>query len=177
MLRTASGRAVAVAVLLAGLVLLCPLYAAQPVNPEAGVYLTGNEFTQSPAQYLGDAVVTQGSVQQTSPLVIKGETTHGTAEVTVIDSDLRPESGDKVRVFGTIPGPDTIQTVNGFVVPQSGLWYTWVVSFLAGLWVLGRLIRHWTVDVSRLRIRRRDSPLSLRTRLTAWRSHRGDQRA
>lgn len=126
-----------------------------------GVYTGIDDFTESPERFFGDAIVMGGFVQQVSPLVIKVETTYGTHGVTITDSELRPEVRDRVRVFGTLTDPRTIRSHHAFVVPQGGLWYTWSVSFLAGLWVLGRLIQ-WTIDVSRLRFQRRDSSLSPR---------------
>jgi hypothetical protein len=175
--RTARGRILAVALVLTGLALLCPVYAQQPVNPELGVYPEPDDFIASPEPFVGDAVTTDGFVQQVSPLVIEVETPHGASDVTITSSELRPEVGDKVRVFGTLTDPRTIRSHHAFVVPQGGLWYTWGVSFLAGLWVLGRLIRHWTVDVARLRFQRRDDSLSLRALLAAWRSRGGDRGA
>ena len=177
MFRTARGRAGAVILLLAGLAVLCPLYATQPVNPEMGVYPDEEEFIQSPDPYLGDAVATGGDVQQVSPLVIEVETTQGKHDVTITDSELRPDVGDKVRVFGMLTDPRTIQSQYAFVVPPSGQWYAWTVSFLAGLWVLARLIAHWTVDISQLSFQRRSEPLSTRTLLTAWGSTDGDRDA
>ena len=177
MLRTARGRTGAVILLLAGVAVLCPVYAAQPVNPEMGVYPDEEKFIQSPEQYLSEAVTTGGDVQQVSPLVIEVETTQGKHDVTITDSEVRPDVGDKVRVFGTLTDPRTIQSQYAFVVPSSGQWYAWSVSFLAGLWVLARLIAHWTVDVSRLRFQRRAEPLSTRRLLAAWQSRDGDRDA
>ena len=97
--------------------------------------------------------------------------------MTITDSELRPDVGDKVRVFGTLTDPRTIQSQYAFVVPPSGHWSAWSVSFLAGLWVLARLIAQWTVDVSRLRFYRRDTPWSTRRLLAAWQSQDGDRDA
>ncbi|ERG95779.1 MAG: hypothetical protein J07HQW2_02239 [Haloquadratum walsbyi J07HQW2] len=162
MLHTAKGRVLAVTLLLTSLAVLCPLYAQQPVNPELGVYADDNEFTETPERYIGDTVVTGGIVQQVSPLIIELETTQGQREITITDSAFRPEVGDKVRVFGTLTAAGRVQSQSGFAVPQTGRWYAWGISFLAGLWVLTRLIRHWRIDWARIRFQRRERPLSLR---------------
>ena len=162
MLHTANRRIFIILLLLTALAVLCPLYAQQPVNPELGVYPDDDEFGESPEQYIGDTVVIGGIVQQVSPLIIKIETTQGPREITIVDSALRPELGDKVRVFGILTAAGAVRSLNGFVVPQGGLWYTWSISFLAGLWVLTRLIRHWTVDWTQIQFQRRDTPISLR---------------
>ncbi len=161
MLHTANGRIFGILLLLTGLAVLCPLYAQQPVNPELGVYPDDDEFGETPEQYIGDTVVTGGIVQQVSPLVIEIETTQGPQELMIVDTALRPEVGDKVRVFGILTATGTVRSLNGFAVPRTGRWYAWGISFLAGLWVLTRLIRHWTVDWTRIRFQRRDTPISL----------------
>lgn len=162
MIDTLRGRVLVVVLLLVVHALLVPAYALQPMNAEAGVFPDATEFTETPERYLGDRVVTGGFVQQTSPVVIEVETTRGKRLLTVTDSELSPAEGDKLRVYGVLTGPETIQSLNAFVVPRGGLFYTWGISFLAGLWVLSRLLRHWTVDRSRLAFRRRDAPISIR---------------
>lgn len=162
MLHTANGRILIILLLLAGLAVLCPLYAQQPVSPELGQYPDDDEFGETPEQYIGDSVVTGGIVQQVSPLIIKIETTQGPREMTIVDTALRPEVGDKVRVFGTLTAAGTVRSLNAFAVPRTGRWYAWSISFLAGLWVLTRLVRHWTIDWTRIRFQRRDTSISLR---------------
>jgi hypothetical protein len=118
MLHTANGRIFVILLLLTGLAVLCPLYAQQPVNPELGVYPDDDEFGETPEQYIGDTVVIGGIVQQVSPLIIKIETTQGPREIMIVDTALRPEVGDKVRVFGILTATGTVRSLNGFVVPH-----------------------------------------------------------
>jgi hypothetical protein len=54
--------------------------------------------------------------------------------------------GDTLQVFGVLTDPRAVRATNVVVVPQTGLWDAWVSSFLAGLWVLARLLRHWRLD-------------------------------
>ncbi|MFB6182987.1 MAG: hypothetical protein ABEI96_00390 [Haloarculaceae archaeon] len=161
MFDTARTRLLAVAVLLCGHGVLFVLYAQQPVNPGAGVFPGEDELLQAPNRYVGDRVTVSGVVESTAPLVVRVDGRGGTARVTITDSGLSPDPGDTVRVYGVLTDPRTIRAVDAFAVPPSGLWYAWVVSFVAGLWTLGRLVRHWRVDASTLGFRPRDAPPSV----------------
>ncbi|MFC6874552.1 hypothetical protein [Halobellus marinus] len=140
---------------------LFPVFAVQPVNPDAWVLPDEEEFLEAPQEYLGDRVETQGIVRETAPIVIHTRTTSGTHRVTILRTSIDPDRGDKIRVYGTPTAPNTIQATNAFVVPPRGRWYAWGISFLAGLWVLARLIRQWTVDRSTLGFQPREEPLSV----------------
>jgi hypothetical protein len=162
MIETGKGRLLVIVLLLAVQAALVPMYATQPVNPDAGVFATGERFTENPDEYVGTRVVAEGRVLQTAPTVIRVETSQGVHRLTVVDSSLSPTDGDKLRVYGVLAQPNMVRSIHAFVVPQSGLWYTWGVSFLAGLWVLARLIRHWRLDSTRLCFSPRETPLSVR---------------
>lgn len=177
MIETARGRIILIALLLIGHTVLFPFYAQQPVNPKAGVYPDQDEFIENSDRYVGERVVTGGFVRQASPIVIEVETTQGTHNITVSGTNLSPSLGDKVRVYGTLTAPRTINSINAFVVPQGGLWYTWGISFLAGIWVLIRLIRHWRINLSRLSFSRRDTPLTARQAFVTIVSKGGDDNA
>jgi len=58
--------------------------------------------------------------------------------------------GDRVRVKGEIVATRTVRASEAFAVPRWGLWYASSVSFLAGLWVLWRLVHQWRVDFGTL---------------------------
>nr|WP_283102357.1 hypothetical protein [Haloplanus sp. XH21] len=145
-----------------GQVALFPAFAVQPVNEDAWVLPDEDEFVDDPQPYLGERVVTGGIVQATDPVVIRVGTTSGTHRVTITEAAITPARGDKVRVYGTLTEPTTIRAQSAFVVPPQGRWYAWGISFLAGLWVLGRLCRHWTVNRSTLGFEPRDDPLTVR---------------
>jgi hypothetical protein len=157
-----------VVLLLAGHGLLFPLHATQPVNPDAWVLPGDEEISESPDQYLGERVEIGGIVSETSPLTV--QLTHVDYHVRVTGTELEPAVGDKIRVYGTLTGSRMITAENAFVVPQRGRWYAWGISFLAGLWVLSRLVRHWTIDRSTLGFQPRAKPLTLKRAL------RGEER-
>lgn len=147
MIETARFRLLLVAILLVGQCMLFPLYAQQPVNSEVWVLPGTEDFIEDPNRFLGNRVVSEGFVQTTDPMVIEATADGARYAVTLERNDFSSSIGDKVRVYGELTGPRTIRVLNGFAVPPGGLWYTWIVSLLAGIWVLGRLIRHWRVDI------------------------------
>lgn len=167
MFETGPARIVLVCLLLIGQAALFPLYAVQPVNEDAWVLADETEFLDDSDRYLDGPVESGGIVQDTDPVVIRVDTREGTERVTITGVTIEPEPGDKVRVYGTLVEPATIDAHTAFVVPQQGRWYAWGISFLAGLWVLARLIRHWTVTWSTLGFEPRAEPLTVR-RGVAW---------
>lgn len=167
MFDTARARIVLVCLLLLGQAALFPLYAVQPVNEDAWVLADETELLEDPNRYLDGPVESAGIVQGTNPVVIRVDTTEGTERVTIVGAMIEPEPGDKVRVYGTLVETATIDAHTAFVVPQQGQWYAWGISFLAGLWVLARLIRHWTVTWLTLGFEPRAEPLTVR-RGVAW---------
>jgi hypothetical protein len=174
MLDTRVSRVLAVVVLLTVLAVSFPLYAQQPFNPEAHVYPSEADFTDDPTRYVGDRVEVTGQVRQTEPLVVQFGGSTDPYTVTVVDHALSPEPGDKLRLVGVLTSPDEIRVIDGFVVPQRGRWYAWGVSFVAGLWVLWRLVKHWQVDRSTLGFAPRDEPISIRTLATRRSGERGN---
>lgn len=161
MITTARGRLVVVVLLLAAHGALFPLYATQPVNPDAGRFPDSDEFLSEPNRYLGDRVTAGGVVISTDPLVLRVGGSDEPTCVEITDSKLSPEVGDKVRAFGILTDSKTISATDAFAVPRRGLWYAWSVSVLAGLWTLWRLVAHWTVDPSTLAFQPRERPLTL----------------
>lgn len=167
MLETARARIMLICLLLLGQAALFPLYAVQPVNEDAWELADETEFLDDPDRYLDGPVESGGIVQDADPVVIRVDTTDRTERVTITAATIEPELGDKVRVYGTLVEPATIDAHTAFVVPQQGRWYAWGISFLAGLWVLARLIRHWTVEWSTLGFEPRTEPLTVRKGV-AW---------
>lgn len=159
---TARARIFLIGLLLAGHVALFPLFALQSPNPAAGVFPTEQEFIGAGDEYIGNQVTTEGTVQSTAPIRIQVQTTSGTHSIRITGIDSSPAVGDNLRVHGQLRGPTTIHATTVLVVPQQDRWYAWGISFLAGLWVLSRLIRHWTIDRRTLGFHPRARPLSVR---------------
>jgi len=119
----------------------------RPPEPELGVYPRAEEIAHHPDIYLTHQVSVTGQVVSTDPLIIHAdyETDAGldSIRITLTDVDADVERGDTLQVFGVLTDPRTVRPTNVVVVPRTGPWYTWITSFVAGLWVLARILRHW----------------------------------
>ncbi len=161
-------RGLLVALLLASLFGLCVWYGTHGVAPDLGAYPTEFVVGPTPGEYVGDRVTLAGTVVGTDPVEIRidyASDRHRTITVTDLSSPV--QRGDQLRVFGTLVDRDTVRAANGFTVPRENYLYTYTASFVAGLWVLGRLVGQWRLDPSGLV--RRHTPRTLgdlRTRLT-----------
>lgn len=67
-------------------------------------------------------------------------------QLTVTDLTIPVTEDEELRVYGVVEADHTIRAIRAFTVPPTGQWYAWAVSFLAGIWVLARLIRYWRID-------------------------------
>lgn len=160
-------RVVAVVVLLGALFGLCVWFGSLAPDPTVGAYSDASDVGPSPTEYVGTAIEIGGRVVATDPVVI--ELTYGTRSrrVTVTDVSHPVAEGDTLRVFGTVTESGGVRATNSFAVPPAGGLYTYSISFLAGLWVLARLVTRWRVDPARGLVRRTTPRRPLR-----WFRHR-----
>jgi hypothetical protein len=135
----------AVVAILFGLTFLCVLYGSLSPAPDRGAYPNEGDFVPSPVKYKGELVTTGGRVVDTNPVALEISTKGGFQKVTIVGTSELPTVGQKVRVFGRLESDKTVRAKNVLIVENSGLWYTKYVSFVAGIWVLGRIIIHWKV--------------------------------
>lgn len=93
------------------------------------------------------------------------ELTNGVAsrEVTLRNVGQPLAVGNKVSVFGVVQAEGTILVTEVVIREPWEAVYMYVVSFLAGLWVLARLLNGWTVDKNHWTIAPRSSTV------LAWR--------
>jgi len=147
---------VALLCLLAGLVVLSG--AIEP-DPAKGEYPGTDEIDEDPDAYVGDRVVVAGTVVETSPVTIEnGDRTY------VLDNvDSAVAVDDELVVYGTLRAEDRIDAIETVGQEPWELQYMYLVSLLAGLWVLGRLVNRWTIDTADWSVVPRPEPvLSLR---------------
>lgn len=121
-------------------------------------------------RYVGERVEVSGVVINTDPVVIGAEYNyydagerHGdflTFTIRGVDQPL--EERAVVQVYGVLESEHAIAAQNIVVVPARNYLYMYSVSFLAGLWVLGRLLAHWRLDATRLAISKRRTPVRVR---------------
>ena len=139
----------------AGLVVLFALllagsfvwYGTVDPDPADNSYPGSDEIGQNPDAYLGDHVSIDGTVVSHDPLQV--ETSYGldsttTLEITGVDDP--PPIGHTLNLFGTLTEPTVIHAENTISRAPWEATYLYIVSFLGGLWVLGRLVQHWRVD-------------------------------
>jgi hypothetical protein len=164
MLDSRSGRVIAVALLLGLLFGAMVWHGTVEPNPALGSYPSHEEIERGDVAP-GDAVVVTGTVVETDPvvlendveLVVDGAYEERPLRVTVVESGGSYEEGQTIQVFGTYAGDRTVR--EGSTITIGSRPYTYTISFLAGLWVLGRLIYRWRVDLADLSFRRREDPL------------------
>lgn len=132
-------------------------------TPEVGAYPSQDDLVQEYDRYLGQRAVVDGTVISTTPFMIDATADTGeTMRLTIVDLDIAVERGEIVRVYGIVEADATIRALNAYTVSRHGLWYTWTVSFLAGLWVLTRIVRQWRIDSDRWALEPRPTSLSWR---------------
>lgn len=112
-----------------------------------GGYPSQQYHGPEPGEYVGQQVTVAGTVLETDPVRIEVEyDADGRAEYVVTGLGFPVEPGDRLRASGRLTDPRTVDAERGYTVRDAGLWYAWVISFLAGLWVLARIARHWRFD-------------------------------
>jgi len=165
MLRSPRARLLAVLVLLCALFGLVVWHGTLEPAPEAGSFPGTEELAADYDAYLGERVTVGGRVVETDPVVVTAE--YGVDEsirltVVGLDPSVAVKEGATLRVFGVVKPDRTIRSSNAFTVPTSGLWYTWTVSALAGLWTLARIVRRFRLDREQWGLVPRERSVSLR---------------
>lgn len=130
-------------------------------NPAMGDYPGGGHLAADYEQYSGERVVVNGEVVDTNPVVVR----YGPADdpklfLTVTELSIQPERGDPISIFGIVRPDHTIDAINVVIhdrrgLSEYGLSHTWAVSFLAGIWVLGRILNHWRLNTHDLTLQPR----------------------
>lgn len=180
------GRFVAAGVLLATLFGLMVWSGAVPANPLEREAPDEVEVTSNRGAYVGERVVLGGRIVDTDPVVLATRASgYGRYTLVDIDGQVRNtddplEVGDHVSAYGTLEDEETLVVEHAMIQRASEVRYMLAVSLLGGLWVAGRVLRQWRVDLARLAFVPRD-----RTRSSAsgsgdrndTRSSGGDRRA
>lgn len=171
MLETRAGRLVALCVLFALLVVVAVGFGASTARgPWPGQTPTVDHLATTGDAYVGQPVHVSGTVVRTDPVVVAARYERWTGEryrtgvlgftVTGLTTPVAP--GQALQVYGTLTAEGTIRARNGVVVPFRNIGFMYGVSALAGLWVLVRLVRGWTVDWTTLAVEpRRGPPVTL----------------
>ena len=168
MIETRASRLVALCVLL-GLLLGIAVWfgVSTSQGPWPGEAPTVDHLAASDEAYVDRHVHVSGTVVRTDPVVVVARYERWTGSryrtgvlgfpVTGLTTPVAP--GRALQVYGTLAPDGTIRATNGVVVPSRNIVFMYGVSALAGLWVLARLVRGWTVDRSTLAAEPRSTPL------------------
>lgn len=121
-------------------------------------------------RYHGKRVAVWGRVVETDPVVIAAHY-DGTQAIRLrivgLEEPAAVTEGSRLNVYGVVEPDRTVRALNAVRIPAWGVWYTYSISFLAGLWVLGRIVRHWQVDIADWTLHRRPEALHVRSWLRA----------
>lgn len=128
-------------------------------SPELGVPPTESNFVGSYDRFVGQRVLADGTVTSSDPLKIRVSSEKDEIiELKIIGHDRVVSRGDGLSVYGVLETKNRIKAINIIHKPRAAQQRTYVVSFIAGLWVVGRLVRHWQPNQSRLIFEPRNIP-------------------
>lgn len=161
-------RVLVLGLLLSGLFGLAVWYGTLEPAPSAWDLPDAEDLDRDRDRYVGERVQVRGDVVQLDPVVIHAD--YGVSgdvrlRIVGLDTSIPLREGIALWVYGVAEADLTVRSNNAFTVPGRGIWYTYMVSFLAGLWVLARIVRHWRFDPSSLALVRRTEPLRVRALL------------
>ncbi|WP_331233953.1 hypothetical protein [Natronorarus salvus] len=163
MLQSPRSRALALVCVFALLVGLFVLSGTADPDPENHAYPDGDDLAADYDAYVGDRADVSGPVVSTDPVTIEtgppGETI--TLEVEGVEEPV--EEGQRLRAFGVVEPGGAFDAEETLVRDPWEITYMYVVSLLAGLWVLSRLLRGWRIDRAVLGLEPRDEPRPVRT--------------
>ena len=147
MLESSRSRVLAVVCCLVVLGGLFVVHGTIAPDPERNHYASNGELAADYDAHVGDRVVLGGTAAETDPVVLTiGDGSDGEERHLVLEGLEDVTAGEDLWLSGTVQPGETI-TVERAVVRES--WerqYMYVVSFLGGVWVLGRFLREWRFE-------------------------------
>jgi len=106
---------------------------------------------------VGDRVTVWGTVVATDPIVIETEPRGEPVRFTLTGQAVAgARAGGSVGVHGRLQSATTVAVERALLQEAWELRYLYVISFVAGLWVLGRFLRGWRVDLTTLSVSPRE---------------------
>lgn len=139
-------------------------YGSLGLAPGAWVLPGATHLEDNYEDHVGDRVEFQVTVVSSDPVVAEsafGEGPAHTLRVTLtgLESEVKP--GDRLAVYGVAQPDHTVAVKNAYVVPRENYVAVYLVSALAGLWVIGRLALTWQVDADEMALKPRDRQLTV----------------
>lgn len=111
-------------------------------------YPGNEEVGNSPRDYVGQSVSLGGTIVTTNPIVVKIKTQLNRSRLRSRTSREVSEANE-ISVFGTLEDESTLAVERATVRELWERYYMYIVSFIGGLWVLGRIGQHWRFDRDR----------------------------
>lgn len=142
----------------------CVAFGTLTPKPDAGRYPYTGHIVTDRADYANGPIVINGEVTDTAPLTVTSTYTvvrdeqleHGTATFVVTDTSAQVTASDVVQVYGVLGEDGTISATRVVVTPSRNVSYMYVISAVAGFWVLLRLLQGWRFDRQRFAVVPRD---------------------
>lgn len=177
MLESRRGRVGGVLMLLIVLSGLCLVFGTQTAVQTKAPLPGADHLGYDVSRYVGEPVEVSGVVINTDPVVIgseynyyaDGERHGGFFTLTVRNIGQPVAEGELIEVYGVLESENAMTAQTIVAVPARNFLYMYLVSLLAGLWVMGRLLAHWRLDPSMLAITKRSTPIRL------WNSARSNE--
>jgi hypothetical protein len=122
-------------------------------DPARNEFPDEDDFAVDYTSYIGDRIKVGGTVLATNPVVIEASPDGRDPIELTLTPFNQPDSlsvGDDIVVYGTLEVDNTIAAINTTARQPWESQYMYLVSFLAGLWTLGRFIRHWRLNTESL---------------------------
>ena len=149
-------RLLAVALLVGLLAGLSVWYGTLVPNAADGRYPGSEDIATDDGALVGDTVTVWGTVVTTDPVVIETEPRGERVRFTLTGEPVADAAiGAEIGAHGILKSDDTIAVDRALLQASWELRYLYIISFVAGLWVLGRFLRGWYLDGSTLSFRPR----------------------
>ena len=149
-------RLLAVALLVGLLAGLSVWHGTLVPNAADGRYPGSEDIATDDGALVGDTVTVWGTVVATDPVVIETEPRGERVRFTLTGEPVADASiGTVIGAHGTLQSPDTVAVDRALLQASWELRYLYIISFVAGLWVLGRFLRGWYLDGPTLSFRPR----------------------
>lgn len=146
-LSSSTARGVGIAVFLILHLGLIVWFGGLPPAPGVGHYPDSEHLVREYDRYTGQHVAIGGNVLETDPVTIEIDPVGDSRLELVVEGIQQPiQPNQYVRIFGIANDDQSITAIRTVAIPPNAYRYTYAVSFLAGLWVLGRIISQWRVD-------------------------------
>jgi len=151
------GRRLLVVTLLVGLLVGLSVWHGTLVPDAADGRYPGPEAIAIDGDTLaGNTVTVWGTVVATDPVVIKTEPRGQRVRFTLLGEPTADASiGAEIGAHGTLQSPTTVAVDRALFQAPWELRYLYSISFVAGLWVLGRFLRGWHLDGTTLSVQPR----------------------